>query len=194
MRLQIADCRLQIGVRFGLQIGLQVMMALASTLTIVHADEIIDRVMAVVAGDLIMLSDVRGARELGLIDPGTATDPDREVLTRLIDRALVLAEVDRYAPPEPGAAAVDAQLAALRSRFGSADALTAALARLGLDENYLRQQLREDLRIRAYLDQRFASDVPERRRLAIDEWVAGLRRRADVIDSYVSNPAPTLTK
>lgn len=152
----------------------------------VRADEVIERVLAVAGGDLIMLSDVRAARELGLIDPGRASDPDREVLTRLIDRALVLAEVDRYQPPEPAADAVDAQLAAIRARFASPAALNAALTRLGLDQDRLRAQVREDLRIRAYLDQRFASENGPPRERAIAEWIAGLRRRADVVDSYAS--------
>jgi hypothetical protein len=131
-----------------------------------------------------MMSDVRAARELRLIDPGRASDPDREVLTRLIDRALVLAEADRYQPPEPTAAAVDVQVAAVRARFPSADAWYATLARLGFDEDHLRRELREDLRVRAYLDQRFAADDRQQRETAVAAWIAGLRRRADIVDAY----------
>jgi len=178
MRLQMADGRLQIGA------ATLALVALLVQARLVRADEIIERVLAVAGGDLIMMSDVRAARELGLIDPGPASDPDREVLTRLIDRALVLAEVDRYQPPEPAADAVDAQLAAIRARFASPEALNAALTRLGLDQDRLREQVREDLRIRAYLDQRFASENGEPRDRAIAGWIAGLRRRADVVDSY----------
>src|SRR5689334_21137989 len=114
-------------------------------------DEIIDRVLAVVSGALFMIRDVRSERELAKENPGSAADPDREVLAQLIDRALVLAEVDRYAPPEPAAAAVDEQLARVRARFGSAGSLNTVLSRLGVDQNYLREELREDLRIRSYL-------------------------------------------
>jgi len=180
MRFQMSDFRFQIG----FQIVALVVTALLAPAPAVRADEIIERVLAVAGGDLIMMSDVRAARELGLIDPGQASDPDREVLTRLIDRALVLAEVDRYQPPEPAADAVDAQFAAIRARFASPDALNTALARLGLDQDRLREQVREDLRIRAYLDQRFASENGEQRDRAIAAWVTGLRRRADVVDSY----------
>jgi hypothetical protein len=176
MKLQISDCRFQIAAL--------AVIALLLPARLLRADEIIERVLAVAAGDLIMMSDVRAARELGLIDPGRASDPVREVLTRLIDRALVLAEVDRYQPPEPAADAVDGQLAAIRARFASPDVLAAALTRLGLDRDRLRELVREDLRIRAYLDQRFASENGEPRDRAIAEWVAGLRRRADVVDSY----------
>ena len=156
----------------------------------VSGQEVIDRVLAVVAGDLIMLSDVRAARELGLVDPGGAPDPDRAVLSQLIDRALVLAEVDRYAPPEPGADSIDQAFAGVRTRFSSTPAFEAALARVGLDERAVRERLRQDLRIRAYLEQRFAADTPEHGQTMIAEWVAGLRRRADVIDLYAIVPRP----
>src|SRR5438067_2537100 len=84
MRLRIADCRLLIAV---------VVAAAAMLLSagVLRADEIIERVLAVAGGDLIMMSDVRAARGLGLIDPGPASDADREVLTRRSERALVLA-------------------------------------------------------------------------------------------------------
>ena len=57
------------------------------------------------------------ARDLQLVPVGAAADPIRAVLTRLIDRELVLVEVDRYAPPEPGAEAVDAEVRGVRARF-----------------------------------------------------------------------------
>jgi len=186
-------------------------------------DEIIDRVLAVAAGNLIMLSDVRAALEFGFVSPGSAPDPAREVLSRLIDRALVLAEVDRYAPPEPSAEAVDHAVQAVRLRFSSPEAFAAALARVGMGDKHLRETLREDLRIRAYLDQRFTVVAPtdddlgrhyrdhpdtftrngrlipfdearqdvaqavvtERRRALVDEWMVGLRRRAEIVDLYV---------
>jgi hypothetical protein len=145
------------------------------------AGEVIDRVLAVVSGSLITLSDVNAASELGLVAPGVGDDPVRNVLSRLIDRELQLAEVDRYAPPEPSAAAIDREVEGVASRFASPDLFAAALAHAGIDLASLRDTMRKNLRIRAYLDQRFsASD--ERRQQAIDEWTAGLRRRADIID------------
>jgi len=148
-----------------------------------HA-EILDRVLAVVAGRLIMLSDVTAARDLQLVPVEASADPIRSVLTRLIDRELVLVEVERYAPPEPSAAAVDAELQHVRARFASDGELDAALARSGLDSRHLRETLRQDLRIRAYLDQRFAG-AGDRRQALVDEWMTGLRRRGDVMDLYL---------
>lgn len=128
--------------------------------------EIIDRVLAVAAGELIMLSDVTAARDLGLVKIGPSADPVGAVLSRLIDRELVLAEVDRYAPPEPSAEAVDRELAAVRSGFATRAAFDAALARSGIDETHLRETLRQNLRIRAYEDQRFTVPPPSDEELA----------------------------
>jgi hypothetical protein len=196
--------------------------------------ETIDRVLAVAAGQLIMLSDVTAARDLGLValeKGGDPVDPIGTILSKLIDRELVLAEVDRYAPPEPGADAIDREMRQVRARIASPEAFDAALKRSGIDENHLRQTLREDLRIVAYEDQRFIVAPPsedelaryyrehpemfkqqgqlvpfetarqdvtraatgERRKALIADWVAGLRRRGDVIELY-SPGAPAQSK
>jgi hypothetical protein len=145
--------------------------------------ETIDRVLAVVGGQVITLSDVTAARELGLLSASGA-DPVRDILSKLIDRELMLTEVDRYGPPEPAREAIDRELAAVRARFPDAAAFENALARSGIDEEHLRETLRQDLRIRAYLNQRFAADA--RRQTLIDEWLASLRRRGDIVDLYAS--------
>jgi SurA N-terminal domain len=157
---------------------------IAMSLPTAAGAEILDRVLAVVGGDVITLTDVTAARELGLQSADNASDPVRAVLSKLIDRELVLAEVERYAPPEPSAEAVDAELAAVRARFRSADAFNDTLTRSGIDEKHLRETLRQDLRIRAYEDQRFAA-AGDRRPELIDEWIAALRRRGDVVDLYL---------
>jgi hypothetical protein len=147
--------------------------------------EVIDRVLAVVSGSLITLSDVNAAYDLGLVKPHNSPDPIRDVLSQLIDRELQLAEVDRYAPPEPSEADVNREVQAVQSRFPSAQAFDAVLIRSGIDLAHLRETVREDLRIRGYLAQRF-SVGEDRRQQVVDEWVAGLRRRADIIDLYVA--------
>jgi hypothetical protein len=233
MTFEIADCRLQIAdwieelKKTGLParlrlVALLLLISLVGVARSVEADELIDRVLAVAAGDVILLSDVIAARDFGLVAPGEAADPVREILTRLIDRALVLAEVNRYAPPEPDAAEVDRALAEVRARFPTAEAFAERLARAGLTGAHLRETLRGDLRIRAYLEQRFTvappgdgellryyqehgaqftrngqpapfedvrlavmeAAVADRRRALANEWIAGIRRRADIIDLY----------
>jgi hypothetical protein len=146
--------------------------------------EVIDRVLAVASGEVITLSDVRAARELGRVAVRDAPDPLRAVLSQLIDRALVLAEVNRFAPPEPSALTIDSAMDSVVARFPTPQAFDAALARLGIERPFVRDLLREDLRIRAYLDQRFIADSLDEQRKMVDEWMAGLRRRSEVVDLY----------
>jgi hypothetical protein len=180
MKVKISDFKFQTW-GFGFQIG---MTLLSGLLVAAPARaETIDRVLAVVAGQIIMLTDVTAARDLRLETSDGAADPIRALLSKLIDRELMLAEVERYGPPEPGADAVEREMARVHARFASPQELADVLARSGIDERHLRETLRQNLRIRAYMEQRFTTNA-ERRQELIDEWVAGLRRRADVIDLY----------
>jgi hypothetical protein len=122
--------------------------------------EIIDRVLAIVSSHAVLESDVRAARELRLIVTDGTGDPVRRTLDLIIERWLMLAEVDRYAPPEPSAAQIDRALQAIRDRFPAPEPYQAALTRAGVTEAHLRGRIRDDLRIAAYLDERFTVLVP----------------------------------
>ena len=149
--------------------------------------ETLDRVLAVAGGQVIMLSDVAAALDLGLVLDESPADRVGAALAKLIDRALVLVEVNRYAPPEPADDAIEREMAMVRARFPSRPAFDAVLERSGITEAHLRETVRENLRVRAYIDQRFAGAENEGRRLMlIDDWVAGLRQRADIVDLYAT--------
>lgn len=118
-------------------------------------EQLIERTVAIVGGAVITLSDVRTALALGLVE---ASSPAAlgEGVTRLVERELMLHEVERFAPPEPAQAEMDGRLAAITARAGSADALAATLREGGFGPARLAQWVRDDLRIAAYLAQRFA--------------------------------------
>jgi hypothetical protein len=122
---------------------------------------VIERTLAIVAGQIITLSDVTTLRELGLIEVGAAEDPVAAGARRLIERALILREVERYAPGAPAEAEVDARLAAIRDRYESALDLARVLEAGGFTTARLRAWVRDDLRIASYLAQRFpAAGLP----------------------------------
>ena len=61
------------------------------------------------------------------------------------------------------------------------DRFSAVLLEVGLTEAQLRREVRDDLRIDAYLQQRFETTQPsEERAQMIRDWVAGLRRRGNI--------------
>jgi hypothetical protein len=161
--------------------------------------ELIERTMAIVGGQVLTLSDVRTAVSLGLVS-GVETSADvAEATPRLVDRMLMLREVQRYAPPEPPHSDVDHRLAAVRDRFATPDLYARALQSGGFTEARLRAWIRDDLRVASYLNQRFAAAAPTevevsdpaRERAAIDrraaliaDWIEDLRRRTTIVELW----------
>ena len=109
---------------------------------------LVDRVVARVEGQTVTLSDVRAAVGLGLIEGNETT-----AVERLIDRQLMVNEVQRFPPPEPPAADVEAEARRLESVQGLDVLLTAT----GIDRRRVQELARETLRIRSYLNQRFGT-------------------------------------
>ena len=133
----------------------------------VQASQTIDRLVAVVGGDPIFLSDLRQTEQLKLIDPEaplalvtamTGVPAGQMPLERLINRRLVLAEVTRYQQPGPPAADIDRALEIWSARFPDAAARDAAIdAAAGGSRAVVRAFLADSLRIERYLDQRFTA-------------------------------------
>lgn len=141
------------------------------------AQTTIDRILAVVNGDPITLSDVRAARLLKLV-PAEATDV--AVVDTLVERRLVLTEMRRFQAPEP----TPEVLAARRAEWALQVAGTrpeALIEAAGVGAGYVDRWLTDDLRREAYLQQRFAALDAGRRAEAIRLWIEGLRLRADVV-------------
>ena len=127
----------------------------------------IDRLVAVVGGEPIFLSDVRQAEQLRLIDAEgalAAVTADTNVparqrpLERLINRRLVLAEAARYLQAAPPSADVDRAFDTWSERFAGAAERDAAIdAAAGGSRAVVRAFLADSLRIERYLDQRFTA-------------------------------------
>ena len=161
--------------------------------------EIIDRVLAILPGQIVTLSDVEAALDLGLVEVPAGAGRIPGGLSALIDRMLMLNEVRRVAPPEPSPAAIDARVSRIRQQLGSSADMARVLSARGLDETVVRLFAADDLRLAAYLDERFSSAAQptddeirqagesarqrltdERRRTLVEAWTAELRRRAEV--------------
>jgi hypothetical protein len=152
--------------------------------------DVVDRIMAVVGAQPITLSDVAAAQQFQLVEvpPGTG-DARGYVLDRLIDRTLMLTEVDRFQPPEPDPTEIARRLDQMQARAGSAAAFEKALAVTGTTREQLQRFVRDSLRTETYVNQRFGTILdPVERAAVIANWVGDLRRRAEITVLY--RPAP----
>lgn len=198
-----------------------VLMALSGVRT---SAEVIDRILATVGGGLILQTDAVAVVRLGFVTVPEGRDPLQWTMDRLIERRLMLIEVDRFGPPEPALEQIDRRMHAIDERIGSGAQLDQIMRETGLTVDQLRLYVRDDLRIEAYIQQRFgatfqpteddivtyykehgpeftrdgkllpfgqvrdqarAAVVAELRANAVREWLAGLRRRAEVNVLYL---------
>lgn len=144
---------------FGIRFSVLGVWLASSVVFAQQSGVVLDRILAVVSGGLILQSDVNAATRLGLVTVPAEGDRIQVALDRLIERQLMLLEVDRYAPPEPSGAEIDAALAELDKRIGSGVVLDAILRETGYTVQQLRLYMRDDLRIRAYVLQRFGASA-----------------------------------
>jgi hypothetical protein len=140
----------------------------------------LDRILAIVDGQIIMHSDVRAFIDLGLVDIQTGPSQEVEVLTWLIERRVVLDQVNRFVVAEPDPGTVDRRLYFVRSQVSDDAELELILDRVGLAPADLRQLVADDLRRDAYLVDRFEVVADGLREAAISDWVEDLVRRAQV--------------
>jgi hypothetical protein len=122
--------------------------------------QLLDRVLAVVSGTVITLSDARAAIALGLMDPRPAEDPIEAAMNWLVDRQLVIDEAARSGLNDIDEAAVGREMDAVRRRFASDAAYRDELVRLGLNEARTRGLVRGTLAAQGYVARRFDTVLP----------------------------------
>jgi peptidyl-prolyl cis-trans isomerase SurA len=126
---------------------------------------VIDRIAVVVSKHAIKLSDVQGDVRLTEFmnhQPlNLSPDAMRKSADRLIDQMVIRDEIGRGGYRRPGDSDADHLLNQLRQdRFGGSDSrLNTELARYGLNEGRLREQLLWQLTVLRFIDQRFRPGV-----------------------------------
>jgi len=93
---------------------------------------------------------------LGIIQVGSG-DAIAEGTQQMLDRQLELTEVQRFPPPEPSPDAIAREDARLKMNAGPR--LPMLTQSTGLTEQRISEMARDNLRIAAYLDQRFGATV-----------------------------------
>jgi hypothetical protein len=133
--------------------------------------QLLDRVVARVGQAAIMQSDVDAALAFGIVDK--AGDP----VTQMIDRKLMLNEVNRFPPPDPDMRVVQDLMVRMKAAAG-AD-VNSVMKKTGVDDKRLSELARETLRLQSYIQQRFGSSSRSEQQL--ERWMTDLRARGDVV-------------
>lgn len=116
--------------------------------------DLVDRIVAIVDRDVVLLSEAEQA--MWLVEVRTGEDASLPgVVERLIEERLIEREVARFTDSPVPEELVEEGLARVRSRFPSRAAFEAALAERRSSEDELRAEVRRQLTVQRYLERRF---------------------------------------
>lgn len=122
------------------------------------AQEVVDRIVARVETDVILLSDVRALSRYQQFLDGKA-ETDAQILDRLVDQWIVRTEADVSHSPRPSEADIDRGLSRVRNSFGSEQEYEARRKQAGLSEQDVQSMVASQLYLSNYLDSRFRPAV-----------------------------------
>jgi parvulin-like peptidyl-prolyl isomerase len=119
---------------------------------------VVDRIVARIEGDIILLSQVRELGAFQRLVEGRA-ESDERLLAELIEQWIVQTEANQSHFPQPAQSEVDRELARLVAQFGSPEAYAAKLRELGLSAEQVRQLLARQIYVERYIDYKFRPTV-----------------------------------
>lgn len=124
--------------------------------------QVVDRIVARIEGDILTLSEVRELRGFQELVDGKAVS-EAEALDQLIAQWIVATEAQAARFPRPAETHVTAETARLAGKFASPEAYRARLAELGLSEAAVKRLIERGLHLAWYLDYKFrpAVQVPQ---------------------------------
>jgi hypothetical protein len=131
-----------------------VLAVLALAATRLPAQQVIDRIVARVESDIILLSDVRALGRYQQLVEGKA-ESDAQILDRLIDQWIVRSEADTAQFPHPSDADVAAGVERVQKSFASAAEYETRKKQIGLTDADVKSMIAAQLYLGNYLDSRF---------------------------------------
>ena len=123
-----------------------------------RAQEVIDRMVARVENDIILLSDIRFLSHYQMLVDGKS-ESDAQILDRLIDQWIVRNEASVARTPKPSETEIDRGVQRLQQSFASKDDYEARRKLAGLSEADVRRLTADQLYLNNYLDSRFRASV-----------------------------------
>jgi parvulin-like peptidyl-prolyl isomerase len=119
---------------------------------------VVDRIVAHIEGDIILLSQVRELGAFQHLVEGRA-ESDERLLAELIEQWIVQTEANQSQFPQPAQSEVDRELARLIAQFGSPEAYGAKLREVGLSAEQVQQLLARQIYVERYIDYKFRPTV-----------------------------------
>ncbi|MGC2527204.1 MAG: hypothetical protein WA639_05630 [Candidatus Acidiferrum sp.] len=133
--------------------GCAIFFALA-TATLVKAQEVVDRIVARVENDIILLSDVQELQRYQELVDGKS-ESGSAILDRLIDQWIVRSEADLSLFPRPNESEIDRGVSRVEKSFASPAEYEDRKKQSGLTDAEVRKIVASQLYLSNYLDSRF---------------------------------------
>jgi hypothetical protein len=127
---------------------------LSATASSLAGQEVVDRIVARVENDIILLSDVRELREYQEMVDGKS-ESQSAILDRLIDQWIVRSEAELAQFPLPDDSEVDRGVSRVVKSFTSPEEYEARKKQSGLSDPEIRKIVAAQLYLSNYLDSRF---------------------------------------
>jgi hypothetical protein len=144
--------------RRGFILGIcSLVLALAASSSI-RGQEVVDRIVARVENDIILLRDVRELKEYQELVNGKS-ESESAIVDRLIDQWIVRSEAEVSRFPQPKDEEIDREVSRVVKSFSSAEEYEARKKQSGLNDAEVRKIVTAQLYLDNYLDSRFRPSV-----------------------------------
>ena len=140
--------------RRGLIFGFSMMVFLLEAASLLAGQEIVDRIVARVDNDIILLSDVQELQRYQELVDGKS-ESESAILDRLIDQWIVRSEADLAQFPKPTEAEIDRGVSRDMKSLPSPEEYEARQKESGLSDAEVRKMVASQLYLGNYLDSRF---------------------------------------
>jgi len=140
--------------RRGFIFGLCSLFFALATVPRAAGQEVVDRIVARVENDIILLSDVRELKEYQELVDGKS-ESESAIVDRLIDQWIVRSEAQLSRFPEPKDEEIDRELSRVVKSFTSAEEYETRKRQSGLSDAEVRKIVATQLYLLNYLDSRF---------------------------------------
>jgi hypothetical protein len=122
------------------------------------AQEVIDRIVARIENDVILMNDLRELSCYQKFVDGK-TEPDEQLLDRLIDQWIVRTEAEASRFPQPSEEDINRGMERLQKSFDSSEEYKSRRKQSGLSDAEVRRMVTTQLYLSNYLDSRFRPSV-----------------------------------